>query len=167
MMRHRVCALLMGSLVVGLVATGCGAFVGTRGDSGCMPPPFSLSTDTARPGEAITVSADDATCNPRYGDDARIQLEIMDASGSKVVDTTAPMNDAGGFSTVVVLPETAVPGQGSVSAYPYNLDWCDDTGKNNRVHGAARVGHGGSSEILRVSCVMPTRPLTVAPDSEG
>jgi hypothetical protein len=38
---------------------------------------------------------------------------------------------------------------------PYNIDWCDDTGRNNRVAGAADV------RLERVSCVVPMKPLTV------
>ncbi|MET4002088.1 MULTISPECIES: hypothetical protein [Arthrobacter] len=139
-----------------LSGTGCGQPVGTFGGDGCMPPSFSLSADAARPGESFTISADDATCNPRYGDTAQIQLEVMDGSGVKIVDTLAPMNDAGGFSTAVTLPESAVPGTGSVAAFPYNLDWCDDTGRNNR------VGHG-AAEIHRASCVLPSQTLTIEP----
>lgn len=66
------------------------------------------------------------------------------------------MNDAGAFSSELVIPETAVPGQAMVSAYPYNVDWCDDTGKNNRV-GAPESS--GALEIQRISCVMPSQPL--------
>ena len=64
------------------------------------------------------------------------------------------MNDAGGFSATVEVPASAVPGAGMVSAYPYNLDWCDDTGRNNRV---------GAMEIQRISCVMPSEPLQIEP----
>lgn len=150
-------------LFLTVAGTGCGQPARTFGGDGCMPPSFSLSADAASPGESFTVSADDATCNPRYGDTAQIQLEVMDGSGVKIVDTLAPMNDAGGFSAVVTLPDSAVPGQGAVSAYPYNLDWCDDTGRNNRVHGAAGMGHGGEAEFQRVSCAMRTQPLTIDP----
>lgn len=127
-----------------------------------MPPAFSLSTDTARPGGSITISAEDATCNPRYGEGAQIQLQVMDGSGAKVLDTTAPMNDAGGFGFVLTVPESAVPGTGSVAAQPYNLDWCDDTGRNNRV-GSAPIGAEGPAEIQRASCVLPTQLLTIKP----
>ncbi|MEE2523453.1 hypothetical protein V1639_10300 [Pseudarthrobacter sp. J75] len=39
---------------------------------------------------------------------------------------------------------------------PHNLDWCDDTGKNNRVAGSA----GG---LQRISCAMPVKPLQIKP----
>lgn len=146
---------LVAALLLTVAGSGCGSPVGTVGDSGCMPPPFSLSTDTARPGEPVTVSADDATCNPRYGADARIHLQLMDGSGVTVLDTTAAMNDAGGFSSVLTVPDSAVPGEGAVVAYPYELDWCDDTGRNNRV--------GAGIGIQRASCVQPSQPLTIKP----
>lgn len=123
----------------------------------CMPPKFSLSQDAASPGGSITVSAADASCDPRYGENAQIQVEVMDGSGVKIVDELAPMNDAGGFSVQVEIPASAVPGPGSVSAYPYDLDWCDDTGKNNR------VGAVGGQDITLVSCVMPSKPLQIEP----
>lgn len=123
----------------------------------CMPPQFSLSQDTVSPGGSVTVSAEDASCDPRYGDNAQIQVEVVDGSGAKIVETLAPMNDAGGFSAAITLPAAAVPGLVTVTAYPYNLDWCDDTGKNNR------VGRAAPSGIERASCVMPSEPLTITP----
>ncbi|WP_425862686.1 hypothetical protein [Arthrobacter sp. TWP1-1] len=119
-----------------------------------MPPEFSLSQDLASPGGSLTVSAADATCDPRYGENAQVQIEITDGSGAKVVEELAPMNDAGGFSVPLDIPSTAVPGQGTVSTYPYNVDWCDDTGKNNRVGRAA-------SGFERVSCASRAVPLTI------
>lgn len=126
-----------------------------------MPPSFALGADSARAGEPVSVSAPDATCDPRYGKDAQVQVEVMDGSGTRVLETLAPMNDAGGFSLTVNLPETAVPGEGFVVAQPFGVDWCDDTGRNNRLGGAA--GTGAGSGIQRVSCVMPTRPLLIGP----
>lgn len=123
----------------------------------CLPPPFTLSPATAKPGSSVTVSADDAGCNPRYGENAQIQVEVYDGSGAKVLEALAPMNDAGGFSVSVDLPAPAVPGEGMVAAYPYNLDWCDDTGRNNR------VGARGAQEIKLVSCAMPSKPLLIEP----
>lgn len=144
-------------VLVSILLAGAGlASCSQPGDTQpCMPPQFSLSKDTAGPGESITVKAPDATCNPRYGGNAQIQLEVYDGSGAKIVDALAPMNDAGGFSTALDLPATAVPGQGMVTAYPYNLDWCDDTGRNNR------VGRAAATDVERVSCVMPSVPLII------
>ncbi|AIY02852.1 hypothetical protein ART_3253 [Arthrobacter sp. PAMC 25486] len=127
-----------------------------------MPPPFSISADTIRPGGNLTVKADDADCDPRYGADAQILLEITDGSGEKVVDTLAPMNDAGGFSAAVKVPDSAVPGQGAVNAYPWNLDWCDDTGRNNRM-GNPGVGADAAPDIELASCTLPSKPLTIEP----
>lgn len=121
----------------------------------CQPPQYSLSQDTVSPGGSITVSAGDATCDPRYGDNAQIQVEVVDGFGATIVETLAPMNDAGGFSAAITFPVATVPGLVSVAAYPYNLDWCDDTGRNNR------VGRAAPSGFVRASCVMPSMPLTI------
>ena len=146
-----------------LAGTGCGGPpVSAPPGSGCMPPPFSLSANSVRPGGKLTVKAGDAHCNPRYGGDAKVLLEITDGSGEKVVETLAPMNDAGGFSATISLPDAAVSGQGAVTAYPWNLDWCDDTGRNNRV-GSRGSGADGAADMARVSCVLPSRPLTIEP----
>lgn len=145
-------------VLASLAGAGCSSPPGPAPlGSGCLPPPFSITPATAKAGGSITVTADDAGCNPRYGDNAQIQLEVYDGSGAKVLETLAPMNDGGGFSARVDLPAAAVPGQGMVAAYAYNLDWCDDTGRNNR------VGALGAQEIKRVSCVLPSEPLQIAP----
>ncbi|WP_243400013.1 hypothetical protein [Arthrobacter glacialis] len=123
----------------------------------CLPPSFSLSPATAKSGASITVAADDASCNPRYGENAQIQVEVYDGSGAKVLETLAPMNDAGAFSVSLDLPTDAVPGEGMVAAYPYNVDWCDDMGRNNR------VGALGAQEITLVSCAIPSMPLRIEP----
>lgn len=148
---------VLAAVFAGLAGPGCSGPPGTAPlGSGCLPPPFALSPATAHPGGSISVTADDADCDPRYGNTAQIQLEVFDGSGTKVGEALAPMNDAGGFSAAVELPVGAVPGEGMVSAYPYNLDWCDDTGRNNRV-GAT------TTDVQRVSCVLPTQPLRIEP----
>ncbi|MBD1544469.1 hypothetical protein G9E11_19945 [Arthrobacter sp. IA7] len=103
----------------------------------------------------MTVAAPDADCNPRYGANARIQIGVADSFGAKVVSTTSAMNDGGGFSYTFVVPARTAPGHATVTAVPYNVDWCDDTGRNNRVAGAAVV------QLQRASCVMPVKPLTI------
>lgn len=149
------------ALFTGAAVTGCSGPPWTAPmGSACMPPPFSLSAETAQPGGSFTVQANDATCNPRYGDSAQIHIEVLDSSGTKILELQAPMNDAGGFRTDLLLPETAVPGQAVVSAYPYNLDWCDDTGRNNRV---GAPPNSGALEIQRVSCVMPSQSIMITP----
>jgi hypothetical protein len=103
----------------------------------------------------VTVAAPDADCNPRYGKNARIQVSVTDATGVEVVNTTAAMNDAGGFTYTFVVPARTAVGDAVVTAMPYNVDWCDDTGRNNRVGGAGEVG------LALVSCAAPMKPLTV------
>lgn len=160
-------AVLLVLLLTITTGTGCAGTAETApSSSGCMPPPFSLSTDNVKAGGSLTVTASDTDCEPRYGDNAQIQLEIVDGSGAKILDVRAPMNDAGGFSTDVIVPESAVPGQGTVSAYPFNLDWCDDTGRNNRLNTPAGTGRKDlplelPSEIQLASCAMRALPLTI------
>ncbi|MDN4644389.1 hypothetical protein [Arthrobacter sp. PsM3] len=104
----------------------------------------------------MTVTAPDADCNPRYGVNARIQVTVIDATNAKVIDATAPMDDAGGFTYTFEVPSQTAVGDAAVTAIPYNIDWCDDTGKNNRADGAA-------ASLQRASCVMPMKPMTIIP----
>ncbi|MDD0859997.1 hypothetical protein NHF46_24545 [Arthrobacter alpinus] len=98
------------ALLTGAAFTACSGPPGTAPmGSGCMPPPFSLSTETAKPGASLTVQAKDATCNPTYGDNAQIHIEVLDSSGTKILELQAPMNDAGGFSTDLLLPKRPSP----------------------------------------------------------
>ncbi|WCI09083.1 hypothetical protein PJ267_04165 [Arthrobacter sp. OVS8] len=82
---------------------------------------------------------------------------MTDVAGVEVLDTTAPMNDAGGFSYVFKVPAGTAAGESVITAMPFNIDWCDDTGRNNRVTGA-----GAARTLERVSCVIPMKPLTIA-----
>ena len=93
--------------------------------------------------------------DPRYGNNARIQVSVTDATGEEVVNTTSAMNDAGGFTYTFVVPTRTAVGDAAVTAMPYNIDWCDDTGRNNRVAGAREVS------FVRVSCAVPVKPLTI------
>ncbi len=145
-----------------LASGGCGNAAQAPKGSACMPPPFTVSPAAAAPGGSLTVSAKDAKCNPAYGGSAQVQLQVTDGSGEVVVDTLAPMNDAGGFSAVLTVPDSAVPGQGAVVAYPHNVDWCDDTGRNNRLGGTGAAGPAAGG-IQRASCILPTQPLTIEP----
>jgi hypothetical protein len=93
---------------------------------------------------------------PRHGGNARIQVTMADVAGVEVLDTTAPMNDAGGFSYAFEVPPRTAAGEAVITAMPFNIDWCDDTGRNNRVTGA-----GAALTLERVSCVIPMKPLTI------
>lgn len=120
----------------------------------CMPPEFSVSPAAARPGDQVTVSAPDTTCDARYGAEAQIQVELLDPYGTKVLQELAPMSDDGAFSFVFTVPAGVAPGKAGVTAHPYNVDWCDDTGVNNRA-GA------GPQTLALVSCAERLVPLTV------
>jgi hypothetical protein len=107
----------------------------------------------ATPGETVTVEAPEADCNPRYGENARIEVTVTDKRGVELINTTAPMTDAGAFTYTFSVPAGAAMGQAAVTAMPHNVDWCDDTGRNNRVPGAMA--------LERASCVVPVKPLTI------
>ena len=100
--------------------------------------------------------APDADSNPRYGQNARIQVIMTDAAGVDVVTATAPMNDAGAFTYSFHVPAGTAAGESAITAMPFNIDWCDDTGRNNRAAGAA-------NGLTRVSCVFPQKPLAITP----
>lgn len=119
-----------------------------------MPPSFSVSPESAVPGQTVVVSADDATCNPRYGADALAQVTVTDHAGRLIIDTTTDMSDAGRFSYSFAVPEHMAPGLAQVAAMPYDIDWCDDTGINNRAAGTTTF-------MERVSCAQPVKPLTI------
>ena len=122
---------------------------------GCFPPDYTVTPGSARPGSAVVVAAPDAGCDPRYGPDARIAITVTDAEGKKILQQLGPMNDAGGFRFEFKVPKAAVPGLAVVTAVPHGVDWCDDTGRNNRVH--------HPTGIQRSSCVIPAEPLGITP----
>lgn len=147
-----VCVALIAAAVPGCSATG------PLDAPPCFPPAYSLRPQTAKVGQTVTVAAPDADCNPRYGTNARIHVTMTDAAGSKVFDDTAPMNDAGGFTFAFDVPPGSSAGAASVTAQPYNLDWCDDTGRNNRVAESLPT-----SGLDRVSCALPVQILMITP----
>lgn len=91
----------------------------------------------------------------RYGENARVRVTVTDAAGAKVINRTAPMNDAGGFTYTFEVPLQAAVGDAAVEATPYDIDWCDDTGRNNRAAGAAAT-------LERASCAARIEPLNIA-----
>jgi len=122
----------------------------------CLPPPFSVSAATAMPGGTVTVAAADSRCNPRYGESAQVQVTLRDSTGKEIVKELAPMSDKGGFSFELHIPAKAAPGPATVESYPYNVDWCDDTGRNNR------VGQGDpGAEIERTSCAARVQQVQI------
>lgn len=158
--RHRrvpVLAAARASLVLVVLAfSGCAGSSSGDGEPPCFPPVFSVSPSSAKPGDTVTVKAPDADCNPRYGANARIQVTMTDAAGRDVLTATAPMNDAGGFSYSFEVPTGTAAGESALTAMPFNIDWCDDTGRNNRAAGA-----GAAGGFERMSCVIPQEPLAI------
>ena len=145
------CLMLLASAVSGCASTNPG-----NGEPPCFPPAFSVAPSSAKPGDRVTVMAPDAACNPRYGGNAQIQVTMTDAAGVEVLTATAPMNDDGGFGYGFDVPAGTAAGEATITAMPFNIDWCDDTGRNNRVAGA-----GAAVTLERVSCVRPPGPLTI------
>ncbi len=119
-----------------------------------MPPDYSVSPSTVETGGTVTIQAQDSDCNPRYGQNARIQVTVTDVEGTNLLRTTAPMSDAGGFTYSFDVPQGAKPGAATVEAYPYGVDWCDDTGQNNRVSGP-------DPSIVRASCAARIEALAI------
>lgn len=142
------------ALIAG-TASGCASFPSSN-EPPCGPPGFSVNPSSAKAGDKVTVTAPNADCNPRYGTDARIQVTVTDATSVQVISSTAPMNDAGGFSYSFDVPAQTAVGNATVTAMPYNIDWCDDTGKNNRAGGATRL-------LQRASCATPMASLGITP----
>ncbi|KIS27550.1 hypothetical protein TV39_10385 [Arthrobacter sp. SPG23] len=112
-----------------------------------------MNPPRAKAGDTVTVQASDADCDPRYGRNARVQVIVTDAAGAKVINTTAPMNDAGGFAYTFEVPLQAAIGDAAVEATPYGIDWCDDTGRNNRA--------GAAATLERVSCAARIETLGI------
>ncbi|KQN91267.1 hypothetical protein [Arthrobacter sp. Leaf69] len=115
-----------------------------------------MTPSSAKPGDTVTVTAPDANCDPRYGGKARIQVTMTDVAGVEVLAATAPMDGAGGFTYSFAVPARTAAGESLITAMPFNIDWCDDTGRNNRVTGA-----GAALALERVSCVIPMKPLNI------
>jgi len=151
--RRSSVVIAVAAILVVTAASGCASSSG-NGEPPCFPPAFSVNPSSAKAGEKVTIAAPDADCNPRYGENARIQVTVTDATGIEVLNSTAAMNDAGGFTYTFEVPAQTAAGEAAVTAMPYNIDWCDDTGKNNRADGAVAT-------LQRASCVLPMMPLNV------
>lgn len=145
--------LAVSAILAAGAASGCASSPGNE-EPACFPPAFAVNPSSAKPGDKVTVRAPDADCNPRYGQNASIQVTVTDATSVAVINTTAPMNDAGGFIYSFEVPAQMAAGEAAVTAIPFNIDWCDDTGKNNRADGAAAT-------LQRASCVTPMKPLSI------
>ena len=143
------------AIAILVVAAASGCLSSMDGRPPCMPPAYSVDPSTASPGETVKVTAPDAGCDPRYGENALVSVVVTDAAGVQIIDETAAMNDAGGFTYSFKIPPHAAPGEGFVTATPYAVDWCDDTGRNNRA--------GAVPTLQLVSCAMPMKPLTITP----
>lgn len=125
----------------------------------CMPPDYVLEPSTVKAGSALKVWAPDATCNPRYGERAQIQIELLDEQNEVLLSKLAPMGDAGSFEHSLRIPADLKPGNYNISASPHGVDWCDDTGRNNRIENPD-FGRSGVL-VVRASCATPYEPFRV------
>ncbi|HYH76249.1 MAG TPA: hypothetical protein VD841_01925 [Arthrobacter sp.] len=155
--RFRTAAACAGAV---LVASGLGGCRDIFAPPPCMPPAYTVTPSEAEPGDRVTVSAPETTCDARYGPEAQVKVTVRDAAGAEVLDGLAPMTDDGAFSFEFTVPLAAAPGEAAVVAYPYNLDWCDDTGVNNRAA-------AGQQALVRASCVEPVVPLVILAGTPG
>ena len=169
----RVARLLAAVAAAALACTGCtgeppvtptgAATIASDPSPGytgpCLPPPFTLSSATVKPGGTVTVTANDSTCHPRYGQEAQIEISVMNVKMVEIFHGLGPMSDDGGFTFELALPRTVEPGEATVTARPYDLDWCDDTGGNNRLNGA----ESPDPDLERVDCINPVQPLRIEP----
>ncbi|PNI09876.1 hypothetical protein CXX84_04420 [Arthrobacter sp. AFG7.2] len=101
----------------------------------------------------MTVAAAGAGCNPRYGANAQVQVSVTDESGAEVINAMTSMTDSGEFTYSFIVPAEIAVGEATVTAMPHNIDWCDDTGRNNRA--------GGAVQLELASCAKPEKPLTI------
>ena len=137
---------------IAFLATAGACSSSSDGEPPCLPAAYSVSPATAKPGDTVTVASPGADCNPRYGANAQIQVSVTDESGAKVINTTTPMTDSGRFTYTFAVPAEMAVGEATVTAMPYNIDWCDDTGRNNRAEGV---------QFELASCAVPEKPLTI------
>lgn len=155
-------ALGIGTVVLGLCLSLGACDNGTLGVSNsppCNPPAYSLSAESVTAGGTLRISAPEATCNPSYGNNAQIEIQLVD-SKHKVIETKlAPMTDTGSFNYQLTVPSTLRAGTYSISALPHDLDWCDDTGVNNRLKNSNIQNSG--VVIVRASCITPFKEFKV------
>jgi len=129
----------------------------------CMPPPVSMNVATAKRGTVVKLAAKDAQCRPRYGKNAQIEVTVLDSKGDLVFSGLGPMTDDGGFTFSFQVPEGSALGKAVVSATPYGVDSCDDTGGNNRLGASPAAAAAGASELQRADCIRPMLALTILP----
>jgi hypothetical protein len=152
--RRRVESWILTVAVTAFLTMGVAGCSPSLGSVPCMPPEYEVNPSSAKPGEVVKVSAPDATCNPRYGRNAQVRIVFTDANGVEVLNTTAPMSDAGGFVFSAEVPLHTAMGMATVYAAPEGVDWCDDTGTNNRAG-------PGTAELEMASCAEPMKPLNI------
>lgn len=137
--------LAVGSISV--FAVSAGPFFGP---SRCEQPDWIFSPAAVAPGTTVAIRASNAVdCDPRYGRDAEIQIDLSDGRSTPLLSIRAPMSSEGAFEAELVIPEDTKPGDYFVSAIPHDIDNCFDTNARS------------SETIARASCAAPLKPLTI------
>ncbi|WP_155849469.1 hypothetical protein [Arthrobacter sp. H20] len=72
--------------------------------------------------EMAAVMAIDATCNPRYAENARVHMTVTDACGEQIINFTERMINAGGFTYSFDVPTDAAPGEAASEEVPSGVD---------------------------------------------
>lgn len=137
--------------------SGCSALSHSPGP--CLPPKYTLDSTLVAPGGTLRVSAPDATCNPRYGEDAKVRIDLVNERQEVLLSEISPMSDAGAFTHTLAIPDALRPGTYDISATPDGVDWCDDTGQNNRLENPGFESTGMA--VVRASCGIPYVHLRV------
>ena len=151
-----IAMLLLGSAML-LGTTAC--IPQYLGSQPCMPPEYAVGPSSLRAGAELKISAPDASCDPRYGERAQIQIELLNDRNEVLLTELVPMGDAGSFEYALRIPAGTKPGDYSISATPYGVDWCDDTGRNNRIENPG-FGQSGLA-VIRVACATPYKAFRV------
>ena len=158
-LRARV--LLSGAFGASLMVAFAGCTAPVHTSAPCMPPAYTLDSPAVAPGETLRISAPAATCNPGYGKEAQVRIEVVNDRQQVVLTELAPMSDAGAFTHDLRIPGGTEPGAYGITALPDELDWCDDTGRNNRLGGTG-IGIEGFA-AARASCAVPRLGFQVTP----
>jgi hypothetical protein len=108
--------LLSGAFGAGLVVTVAGYAAPVPTSVPCMPPAYTLDSPVSAPGGTLGISAPGATCNPGYGKDAVVRIELVENRQQDVLTELAPMSDAGAFTYDLRLPGGTKPGAYGITA---------------------------------------------------
>lgn len=82
-----------------------------------------------------------------------MRIDLVNGHQDVLLSELAPMSGAGAFTHTVEIPASLKPGTYGISAAPDGVDWCDDTGRNNRVENSGFKDTG--LLVVRAACAVP------------